>query len=486
MIDAGTMMNLPARGPASPAGDRGAERGNGRDRASGQAVSQAAREHGGIRRAAEAAGHDRPSDFLATLRAQLRDGVVVEDPDGEAGAGELDGEDAALLDELIDLEVVADPDAAVGYGATLLGLIEAHAELDAAGQAALSDALAEAGLAEAELVDGEELDAGALADVLAEAGLADGEVLDTDELTDALAEAGLVDGEELTDALAEAGLVDGEELTDAADAAVIDEELLDADAEVDEAAGTETPADAGEDAADTPADTPAADAPPPTDDETSADEEPELSVASTEASAATRSARSDAERGETRGAEQARPLTPPDRHGRSEQVRADHLAPGNERSARPEFTRAATEAEAFRFATTAAPSAEANVEVAQATLRAAARMSALPPQVQRILDAAQRLENLPPPRQLTLELGEVRVRVAMDDGGLRLSVLSGDSDVGDDLLREARDLLEQQGFDLARDGDGEAGGDEPAGSARGSSDQDASRARRARRGGLRL
>ncbi len=442
MIDAGAMTNRPSRAPAQPAGQgrvdaavgRGArpvsERGNVPDRTPGRAGHDAGRAHGGTLRDAEQTGHERPVNFLAALRAQLRAAAVQ--ADGGVATGTADGRQPDVLDEFIDLEdllVAAPTDVTVGYGATLLGLIGTHAELAAAPHTPLVDA---------GLVDG---------------GLVDG---------------GLVEGEQLDEAFAD--VVDVEAASDEASGHTgrLDEDVVASDAE----AG-ETPAGAAQHAVDASA----ADAPPANDDEDHDGEDPEPAAVATQASVAARPARGEGELGEARDTGQARPFTPP-----------DHLAPGSARSARPEFVRVATDAEAFRFATSVAPPAEANAEVAQASLRAAARMSALPPQVQRILDAAQRLENLPPPRQLTLDLGEVRVRVAMDDGGLRLSVLSGDSDVGDDLLRDAEALLEQQGFDLARDGegDGEAGGDEQAGPVPDGRDQDAARARRARRSGLRL
>lgn len=73
--------------------------------------------------------------------------------------------------------------------------------------------------------------------------------------------------------------------------------------------------------------------------------------------------------------------------------------------------------------------------------------------VDRILEAATRLEHLPPPRHLVLELGELRVRLSLDDAGLRLQLLD-DVQAGDqDLLREASEQLRNRGFDLA---DGEA------------------------------
>jgi hypothetical protein len=90
----------------------------------------------------------------------------------------------------------------------------------------------------------------------------------------------------------------------------------------------------------------------------------------------------------------------------------------------------------------------------------------LPSAIQRILDAVERLENMPPPRQLTLELGDIRLRVGMEDGQVRLTLLDGDSDAGDDLLRDAQQELAQRGFDLGdgeRPGsDGDGGGEQAA------------------------
>lgn len=83
--------------------------------------------------------------------------------------------------------------------------------------------------------------------------------------------------------------------------------------------------------------------------------------------------------------------------------------------------------------------------------------------VARVLEAVQQLETMPPPRQLTIDLGEVRVRVAMEDGQVRLTILEGDAESADDLLQDARDELTQRGFDLGADGDERPGSDARSG-----------------------
>ena len=85
------------------------------------------------------------------------------------------------------------------------------------------------------------------------------------------------------------------------------------------------------------------------------------------------------------------------------------------------------------------------------------RAPSLPPGVQRVLEAVEQLERLAPPRQLTLDLGELRVRVAMEEGQVRLSVLDGDARDGEELLEDARRALTEQGFDLGGDGEGSGG-----------------------------
>lgn len=80
-----------------------------------------------------------------------------------------------------------------------------------------------------------------------------------------------------------------------------------------------------------------------------------------------------------------------------------------------------------------------------------ARAPSLPAGVQRVLEAVEQLEQLSPPRQLTLDIGEVRIRVAMDEGQLRLSLLDGDMREGEELLEDARQELAERGFDLEGD-----------------------------------
>jgi hypothetical protein len=80
----------------------------------------------------------------------------------------------------------------------------------------------------------------------------------------------------------------------------------------------------------------------------------------------------------------------------------------------------------------------------------------------RLLDAIERLEQAPPPRQLTIELGEVRVRLALEDGALRLQLLGDQRDGDRALLREAAEALAARGFDLHPDDDGGRGAGPPA------------------------
>lgn len=96
------------------------------------------------------------------------------------------------------------------------------------------------------------------------------------------------------------------------------------------------------------------------------------------------------------------------------------------------------------------------------------RLPSLPAGVQRVLDLVSQLEKMPPPRQLVLELGDLRVRVGMEDGQVRLTVLAGDQQDADELLADARDALAQQGFDLSEERDdapdqgASSGSDDPA------------------------
>ncbi|MCC5948843.1 MAG: hypothetical protein JJT89_10350 [Nitriliruptoraceae bacterium] len=94
---------------------------------------------------------------------------------------------------------------------------------------------------------------------------------------------------------------------------------------------------------------------------------------------------------------------------------------------------------------------------------AAARMTAAGAAgLQRVLDVLELLEQAPPPRQLTLDLGDARVRVALEDGQVRLSLLSGQNDATDRWLEQTRQALSERGFDLAREGRDGAASDEAA------------------------
>lgn len=105
---------------------------------------------------------------------------------------------------------------------------------------------------------------------------------------------------------------------------------------------------------------------------------------------------------------------------------------------------------------TAPSTTAAEQEVARASSARSFASSAA--SVQRVLDAVELLENAPPPRQLTLELGENRLRVSVEDGQVRLSLLGQDDADATRLLEEARAALEERGFDLGGDrrGDGTA------------------------------
>ena len=96
---------------------------------------------------------------------------------------------------------------------------------------------------------------------------------------------------------------------------------------------------------------------------------------------------------------------------------------------------------------------------AEASRPSTTRGAGLSVAVQRVMEAVDRLETLPPPRQLTVDLGEVRLRVSMEDGQVRLTLLEGDGESADELLEDARDELSQRGFDLGGDGDERSGAD---------------------------
>jgi hypothetical protein len=78
--------------------------------------------------------------------------------------------------------------------------------------------------------------------------------------------------------------------------------------------------------------------------------------------------------------------------------------------------------------------------------------------IERLIEASTRLEQMPPPRSLVLELGEMRVRLSLDEAGLRLQLL-GDQQADRDLLQEAGEELRARGFDLTQEhGDGASDG----------------------------
>ena len=77
----------------------------------------------------------------------------------------------------------------------------------------------------------------------------------------------------------------------------------------------------------------------------------------------------------------------------------------------------------------------------------------------RILDAVEQLENAPPPRQLTLEVGELRLRLSLEDGNVRMQLLGDQREAGQHLLRDAETALRARGFDLQGDDRGGRRGD---------------------------
>jgi hypothetical protein len=79
---------------------------------------------------------------------------------------------------------------------------------------------------------------------------------------------------------------------------------------------------------------------------------------------------------------------------------------------------------------------------------------------QRVLDIVTRLEEAPPPRVVVIESGELRVRVGLDAGIVRMTVLGEATEAGDDLLHEAAAALEAQGYGTELDRSS-SGGEEP-------------------------
>lgn len=75
----------------------------------------------------------------------------------------------------------------------------------------------------------------------------------------------------------------------------------------------------------------------------------------------------------------------------------------------------------------------------------------LPAAVERVMEAIADLEHAPPPRRLTLEIGEARVRVALEDGQVRMTALTDDADTRD-LLDAAEAQLTDRGPDPGSDG----------------------------------
>ncbi|MFA9446419.1 hypothetical protein [Egicoccus sp. AB-alg6-2] len=77
--------------------------------------------------------------------------------------------------------------------------------------------------------------------------------------------------------------------------------------------------------------------------------------------------------------------------------------------------------------------------------------------ISRVLDALEQLELAPPPRRVTLELGDVRVRLSLEDGAVRMHLLGEQRDEqGREFLRAANEALRERGFSLADQGRGHA------------------------------
>lgn len=536
MIDPGTLMHL-----TPDAADRGLRTAADARSGAGRGAGSRDSDDGGFTSALSG----------AMARAGRRDDaegdVLVADADGAdatdaaAGTGGATGAaasdaDIADADALLD-ELVADgaDSSAVGLAATIAALLQARADLadgaatpgeagtdevpgellDAIAADLVDAVLADGGQIEGATVEGAALDGapldGILVDgVLVDAALVDGVVVDGVLVDGVVAGGVLVDGEPADAIVVDGELVNGE-LNDAViveagavggvpvDGVPVDGEPVDG-VPVDGEPVEGEPVDSAPVDGDTATDSPAGDAPVAapvegedatsedagtgTDGEDAADGDEVLTVP-TDGAAAQR-----ADRAGTVARDGQRvdgPAAEGNRYGRSAEVRQDAFAPGQERSARPDATRATTQADANRIPVgvqTAA--ADMAAEAARTAVRdAAGRQVTLPPALQRIVDVASQLENAPPPRQLTLDLGEVRVRVSLDDGGLRLTQLSGNRDVGDDILREAAELLQERGFDLAGDGEQSDARDDDSGSERAAA-VDPDTDRRARRGGLRL
>lgn len=151
-------------------------------------------------------------------------------------------------------------------------------------------------------------------------------------------------------------------------------------------------------------------------------------------------------RAATGGAQQGDSITPPTgarpTPPRNDDVRGDAVVETTDR-VRPSGSGVA--------ATDSAPQPVGQHPPVATADRATPRAVDLPSSIQRVLDAVELLENAPPPRHLTLELGEVRIRVAVEDGQVRLSLLGDASPEGSELLEDAFAALAERGFDLEGD-----------------------------------
>lgn len=404
-------------------------------------------------------------EVLATLTAGDAETAALDDPGegGEAPAGDETGAEEALLvaaaERLADADGAARADELV---ASRLGAMLA----DLGGQPGLQRrellaALATAGLADAS-TDGTATDAGDAGDALAE--VADGETVGEGELA---AVAG--DVEEATPTLLRALAAAADAATDEAgdvitdEAAAVDgaaaEEVAAADGTADEGDG-ETEGRAAAGAAASAAVTARAGA----GDAASSETEDVADGAAAPGRASAAGGTGDSE-GEAsfEGADEAAPLpdvaTVDDEGGATDEGEGATMRDAGRAAARPATTSGATptdRAEVGGGTTINAPDGPTSAPGTEASTRPAGSSVF----VDRALEAAARLEHLAPPRQLTVELGEVRLRMALEDGVLRVQLLGDGAESGDErLLENVRDELRARGFDLGDEHEGTNAGD---------------------------
>ena len=375
-------------------GARGAEA---RDRAAGRAEAAG-------RSDAAASTRDADRGERSSFGAALREACDQLDATTKG-----DKELVAVVEETLhDLEIEADAATlqAVGWPLTLL--------------------------AAAQQAKGEQVDAESLVVALEEG---DGtELLGELEDEDAAALLGELEGEDAAALLAELkGELKGELEGEGAEELVAEAEAMLADlaAEVDEEVSAEEVVAADGDADDGDADDEATDAEdaedtaPAVDTDTDAEAAEAAAAAATAEPEATKAGPPRAERADTRAAAQP---TPP-----GQQVRAEP-APGAEGRG-------------------AGPVGEVH-QTMEMPRGEPPRTPQLPAGVQRVLEMVAQLEKMPPPRQLVLDLGDLRLRVGMEDGQVKLTVLKGGDDrATEELLADARDALAEQGFDLSKEGE---------------------------------